>query len=213
MGLTWLTGHLSAPADLLDVGAVGGAFVAEAGSSGYRAWGIEPTPSFAVHARESLGVDVRSERLEDAALDHYSLDIVTIWHVLEHLPDPVGELTRLFRALPPGGIVAIEVPNYASAVARHQGTAWMSLEPDVHVSQFTPASMGEALRRAGFDAVEVFSIPITPYLSPVQRLAPGHVAARLKATRWLGTPRGMHPSGHELLRAIGAVPTHAERQP
>lgn len=189
--------------DLLDVGAAAGEFVAEALDAGYRARGIEPSPAVAARARELHGLDVRDGTLEQAALGDGTLDVVTMWHVLEHIPQPVEELRRITTALRPGGVVAIEVPNYGSAVARRMGSAWTSLQPDVHVSQFAPATLALALRRAGLEAEAVQTLPITPYLSARERIGPRHLAGRLKAALWLRSTRTIHPHGHELLRAIG----------
>ena len=186
---------------LLDVGAAGGAFVAEAARAGFEARGIEPVASFARLAREQLGVDVRDGRLEDAELDPPS-DVITMWHVLEHVPEPLSALARLAVGLTPGGVVAVEVPNADSAVARHMGPAWPSLEPEVHVNQFTPASLRLLLERAGLDVRDVRTTAITPFLTPGRRLSAGHLAGRLKAALWLRDPRVEHPTGHELLRAL-----------
>jgi SAM-dependent methyltransferase len=199
--LNWLR-HTAPAGDLLDVGAAGGAFVAEANRGGYRAWGIEPTPAFAEHARAVLGVDVRTGTLEDVDLQPASVDVVTMWHVLEHLPEPVVQLRRLGDALRPAGVLAIEVPNYGSEVARRQGRAWASLEPDVHVSQFTPATLRTALESSGFEPLAVATVPITPYLTPLRRWNPRHLAGRAKAAVWLRSLRTRHPHGHELLRAL-----------
>jgi SAM-dependent methyltransferase len=200
--LSWLKSF--APGGrLLDVGAAGGAFVVEAAEAGYDAWGIEPTPAFAAHARDAFGVDVRAATLEDTPLERESLDVVTMWHVLEHVPEPVAQLRRVAAALRPGGVVAIEVPNYGSAVSARMGRAWPSLEPDVHVSQFAPPTLRAALQRAELLPETVETLPITPYLTPPGRLNPRHVAARLKAAVWLRTPQTHHPRGHELLRAVG----------
>jgi SAM-dependent methyltransferase len=200
--LRWLQPAASG-GDLLDVGAAGGAFVAEANAAGYRAWGVEPTPAFARHARDALGVDVRSGTVEDVELAPGSLNVITMWHVLEHLPEPVAQLRRLGDALRPGGVVAIEVPNYGSAVAHNLGRAWASLEPDVHVSQFTPATLRHALELSGLEAHRIETVPITPYLTPIARLDPRHVAGRAKAAVWLRSAASRHPHGHELLRAVG----------
>lgn len=199
--LSWLKSFVPG-GRLLDVGAAGGAFVVEAAAAGYDAWGIEPTPAFATHARNTFGVDVRAATLEDTPLERESLDVVTMWHVLEHVPEPVEQLRRVAAALRPGGVVAIEVPNYGSAVSVRMGAAWPSLEPDVHVSQFAPATLRAALQRAELLPETVETLPITPYLTPLRRLNPRHVAARLKAAVWLRTPRALHPGGHELLRAL-----------
>lgn len=187
---------------LLDVGAAGGAFVAEAVAQGFEASGIEPVPSFARAAREQLGVDVREGAVAEADLDPGGYDVITLWHVLEHLPDPGAHLARLSGALRPGGVLALEVPNAASAVARHMGASWPSLEPQVHVNQFTPKSLGGALERTGLAVGHIGTTTISPYLRAPARLLPGHLAGRVKAAVWLRDPRGEHPTGHELLRAI-----------
>ncbi|HST39310.1 MAG TPA: class I SAM-dependent methyltransferase [Conexibacter sp.] len=191
---------------LLDVGAAGGAFVEQALARGYAAEGVEPTPEFAAFARDTLGVPVRATTVEQAGLADASLDVVTIWHVLEHVPDPVAVLELLRDALRPGGVIAIEVPNAAGHLARSQGREWASLEPDVHVNQFGPGSLTAALRRAGLDVVEVGSVTVTPYLRPAERLQPGQIVHRLRGLQRLRTPAVRHPHGHELLRAVGRRP-------
>lgn len=191
---------------LLDVGAAGGVFVEQAIARGFAAEGVEPTPSFAAFATETLGVPVRATTVEEAELADASLDIVTMWHVLEHVPDPVAVLRLLHDALRPGGLLAVEVPNAGGHLARSQGRAWPSLEPDVHVNQFAPRSLGEALRRAGLEVVAIDTITITPYVAPARRLHPGQVAHRLRGLLALRTPAVTHPRGHELLRAIARRP-------
>jgi len=200
--LDWIAAHARG-GRLLDVGAAGGAFVEQALARGFDAEGIEPTPEFAAFARTSLGVPVRATTVEQAALAEDSLDVVTMWHVLEHVPDPVAVLRLLRRALRPGGVIALEVPNAGGHLARAQAAAWPSLEPDVHVNQFGPRSLAAALERAGFAVAELGTVTITPYLPRAQRLHPGHLAHRLHGLRALRTPSSRHPHGHELLRAIG----------
>ena len=200
----WLGRRHARSGRLLDVGAAGGAFVLEAGRAGFAAWGVEPTPVFAARARDRLGLDVRTGALEDLSLEPGSLDVVTMWHVLEHVPEPASALALIHAALRPGGTLAVEVPNFGSAVSRHMGVDWTSLQPDVHVNQFTAASLRALVERAGFAPAEVSTVPITPYLPLRGRLDPRHIAARAKATLWLRTPRGVHPHGHDLLR-VAAV--------
>lgn len=187
---------------LLDVGAAGGAFVAEAQTRGYRARGIEPVPSFAAAGREQLGVDVQTTSIEGADLEEESYDIITMWHVLEHVPEPLGQLRRIGAALRPAGILAVEVPNAGSAVALRMGAAWPSLEPNVHVNQFAPETLRLLIERAGLEALDVSTTAITPYLRWPDRLGARHVAGRAKAAVWLKDPRARHPRGHELLRAV-----------
>jgi 2-polyprenyl-3-methyl-5-hydroxy-6-metoxy-1,4-benzoquinol methylase len=187
---------------LLDVGAAGGAFVAEAAVRGFEATGIEPVPSFARAAREELGLEVREEGLEDLEISRDAYDAITLWHVLEHVPEPLGQVERLVGALGHGGTLAVEVPNAGGAVAAHMGPGWPSLEPAVHVNQFTPTSLRGLFERAGLEICDLRTTTITPYLTLQARFAPGHLAGRLKAAVWLRDVRGEHSTGHELLRAI-----------
>lgn len=187
---------------LIDIGAAGGAFVAEARLAGFEACGIEPVPSFARAAREQLGVDVRDGGIEEADLATGGYEVATLWHVLEHLRNPVDRLRDLADALSVAGTLAIEVPNAASAVATRLGASWVSLEPNVHVNQFTPQSLRTALERAGFEALDLRTTAITPYLTTRARIDPRHLAGRAKATVWLRDPRREHPWGHELLRSV-----------
>jgi SAM-dependent methyltransferase len=201
--LAFVAEHAGAPGgDLLDVGAAGGNFTAAAARAGYRARGVEPVPAFAAFARDTTGADVSDGTLEDLDLPPGSLDVVTMWHVLEHIPRPVGELRRIRAALRSGGLLTIEVPNAGGVAARSDGKAWGSLEPDVHVNQFAPATLRLALEQAGFRVGLIDTVPVTPYLPATGRRSPAHVSSRLKVALLGRAPRAHHPSAHELLRAI-----------
>src|SRR5262249_25314252 len=77
---------------LLEVGAAGGAFVAEAAARGFEASGLEPVPSFARAARKLLGLDVREGGLQESELGDGAYEVITLWHVLEHLPVPLAQI-------------------------------------------------------------------------------------------------------------------------
>jgi 2-polyprenyl-3-methyl-5-hydroxy-6-metoxy-1,4-benzoquinol methylase len=200
--LVWLRDHVSGER-LLDVGAAGGAFVLAAKRAGFDAWGIEPTPGFARYARETLGLDVRDGRIEEIALDPASLDVVTLWHVLEHVPEPLSKLEQLRTALRPHGHLVVEVPNMASVMARTMGTEWTHLDPDVHASHFTPRTLRHLLERAGFHVRYAETIGHSTYLTPRERLAPRHFAHRLRLAIH-GAWRTAHPDRHEFLRVVAS---------
>ena len=69
---------------------------------------------------------MREGTIEDAELDAESCEVITLWHVLEHLREPVAHLHRLARVLSDGGVLAVEVPNAGSAVAERLGASWPS---------------------------------------------------------------------------------------
>jgi 2-polyprenyl-3-methyl-5-hydroxy-6-metoxy-1,4-benzoquinol methylase len=187
---------------LLDIGAAGGAFVKVAGEAGFRAMGVEPTPAFAEFARTQLHVDVRTGILNDADLGSEPFDVMTMWHVLEHIPNPLAELCTMHSRLAANGIVALEVPNIDSVIARKLGPSWSGLQPHVHVNQFTPTAIERLLVAAGFSDIRITTVSHGVYLTPLARMtSPGYLAHRIQLLR-----RGAHgisaPQGHEYLRAL-----------
>ncbi len=204
--LDWIGPRLPAGGAVLDVGAGRGAFVEQAAARGLRAWGIEAAPAFARYATEVLAVDVRSGLVQEHGLPEASLDAITMWHVLEHLPRPADVLRALRAALRPGGLLCVEVPNADSVVARVLGADWPGLRPEVHVGQFTPGALGRLLARAGFAVGEVVTVPSDVYCTRLERLAPRRLLYRAQFGR-TSRPGSGNPAGaHDLLRAVAARP-------
>ena len=137
------------PGRLLDAGAGRGRFVAAARLAGYQASGIEPSARGA-DAAAALGVPVRRASIEEAVVDASSLDVVTLWHVLEHLDEPGGALGRVRSWLRPGGGLVVGVPNLESLQARIAGDRWYHLDVPRHRVHFTPAGLHQLLRAHGF---------------------------------------------------------------
>jgi SAM-dependent methyltransferase len=147
----WLraSGRGGSTARLLDVGCGTGLFLHLAQASGMQGQGIELSASAVRYARTRYGLDVHEGTLESADLPTDAFDVVVMWHVLEHLPDPVASLQRVTRLLAPGGLLLIAVPNFASVEARVFGRRWYSLDAPRHLYQFTPESLRAVLAIAG----------------------------------------------------------------
>lgn len=84
-----------------------------------------------------------------------SCDVMTLWHVLEHLRDPVGALRSLRAYARPEGRVIIEVPNLASLSARLQGEHWGGYHTPRHMSAFTPETLTHVLSLAGWRNIRI----------------------------------------------------------
>ena len=138
------------PARLLDAGAGRGRFVAAALEAGYEASGVEPSPR-AGHT----GAPVLPVSIEDAPIDPGSIDVVTLWHVLEHLDDPSTALERIGSWLRPGGGLLVGVPNLASLQARLGGPGWYHLDVPRHRVHFTPAGLSMLLESHRFRVIAV----------------------------------------------------------
>ncbi len=173
------------PARLLDVGAGRGRFVAAARRAGYEATGIEPSPRGVEAARSVYGVELQQAGVEDARVG--SVDVVTAWHVLEHLDDPGAALDAIAPSLKPGGALVVGVPNLASLQARLAGRRWFHLDLDRHRVHFTPAGLDALLRRHGFEPVRTKHVlvehnPGGLWLSLVPTRTPAYAFQFLRGT-------------------------------
>lgn len=149
---------------LLDVGAATGHFVGMAKAAGWDARGIDVSEAGAAAAKaKGLRVDATTLDAFDAAPE--SFEALTMWDVIEHLPDPFGALDRCHRLLQPGGVLAIITPDGGSLWARLLGKRWHSLIPPEHIFIFGRSALRLALEKAGFDVVEAQN-PVKSFTLP-----------------------------------------------
>lgn len=151
---------------LLDVGSGTGEVLLAAGERGWRAHGVEPEHTAAEMARRR-GLTVAVAGLEESDLPERSFDVVSAFHVLEHIPDSRAFLRTMARWARPGGFVAVEVPNFASLQRRRLGDGWTGLRPHEHLVHFTPGTLRQTFVAAGIDPVLARS---PAYVGPPQTL-------------------------------------------
>jgi SAM-dependent methyltransferase len=134
---------------LLDVGCGDGLLVSEARRAGLDACGVDypGTPRWP----ECDPAWKRSADLEAFDEPAAAWDVVSFFHVVEHLRDPVSTLRRVRQWLRPGGVLVVQVPNAASIQAGLFGTRWYGLDVPRHLLHFDPATLSRLLATAGFD--------------------------------------------------------------
>ncbi len=157
----------------------------------YRVCGYEPEPNAARWARERLGLDVftgdLSAFLASGRIAEGSVDLLTLWHVLEHVPAPKLELQRISSLLSPDGCLLLGVPNIASFDARLYGAAWAPLDAPRHLWHFTPATMVKLAGRAGFHLRRRGLMPLDPFYNSL--LSEQLSSVMDPGKRWLGIAR------------------------
>ena len=137
------------PGRLLDIGCAAGFFVREAREQGWDAAGIEPSRWLVSWGRKNLGEKLYQGTLRQGSFQDHQFDVLTMWDVLEHVPDPMAELQECSRILRPGGILVINYPDFGSFLARLAGSRWWFLLSN-HLYYFTPITMRKYLEKAGF---------------------------------------------------------------
>jgi SAM-dependent methyltransferase len=142
---------------LLDVGCGSGEVLRAALGRGWEVAGAEPVEESAAIARER-GLDVRTALLQDAGFPEQSWDVVSAFHVLEHMPDGAGFLRTISRWVRPGGLVVIEVPNWTSVDRERHGPSWSALRPLEHIGHYSPDTLERTFRGAGLEPVAVRSM-------------------------------------------------------
>ncbi len=143
------------PGRLLDVGCATGIFLKAARERGWETWGVEINPVMAEYGRKKYGINIYCGELHQANFPQRFFDVVTCWHVLEHLPHPRETLEEINRVLKSGGLLAIETPNLESPWAKWKGASWTYFTPPEHLYYFSTSTLCRLVRETGFKVREV----------------------------------------------------------
>jgi len=148
---------------VLDVGCGTGEFLKTMKAGGWETAGVEPSEE-----RNKLSTEenkIYSAELTEIKFPGGGFDAVTLWQVLEHLPDPVKYLAEIRRLLKDDGILVLSVPNINSLQARFGGALWFHLDLPRHRWQFAPGTILKMLEKNGFCAAKTkhFSLEYNPF--------------------------------------------------
>lgn len=139
----------------LDVGCAYGFWLDFLGPEWTRT-GVEPCAEAVAYAREQLRLTVGAGGLEaPEAAAGAPYDLITLWDVLDHLRDPVGELRRLHALLAGGGLLVLNLGDLDALFARLMGDRWYILIPPTHLFYFTRRGITALLEREGFTVEQV----------------------------------------------------------
>lgn len=152
---------------ILDVGCAAGFFLDVMRRRGHAVTGVEVSHGILRTARELFDLpDLHSGRLSDAPLAAGSYDLVTLWDVIEHLPDPLSELAIVHRLLREDGVLVLQTQDLSSRFARLLGRRWHHFKQAEHLYHFDPATVRALLSRAGFQVLHVTRKAAGKHVSP-----------------------------------------------
>jgi SAM-dependent methyltransferase len=135
---------------LLDFGCGSGVFLDRMAKQGWHVLGLDSSPATVEFVRTQLGLPAVVGTLPHPDLAPGSFDVVTMWHSLEHVHQPLEVLRQAFRLLVPGGKLFVAVPNIGGWAFRWFGRDWFGLDLPRHLTHFDPGTLTAMLERAGF---------------------------------------------------------------
>ena len=147
---------------LLDIGCGTGDFLETALNANWHITGIEPNQ----HAREIANSKTKNSVFETAALgklEPNSFDVITLWHVLEHLPN-LEMHTALFKSLlKPNGTLIIAVPNFKSYDAQHYKNFWAAYDVPRHLWHFSKTAIEKFFKNENMKLVKTLPMHFDAY--------------------------------------------------
>ncbi|MDO8443237.1 MAG: class I SAM-dependent methyltransferase [bacterium] len=136
---------------LLDVGCGNGTFMMSMRKRGWQAFGTEIAPTG--HMRGCAGEFIKLGDFKKSDFSKNSFDVITMWHSLEHVEDPLGYLIEARRVLKDNGALVAEIPNFRSLQARIFRENWFHLDVPRHLFHFSPKSIGILFQKAGLENI------------------------------------------------------------
>ena len=127
----------SSKGKILDIGAGVGDFLSVCKNDGWQTVGIEPSEK-AKNIVKSKGVSFVEQLSE---LENHSFDVITMWHVLEHVPNLEEQISELKRLIKPNGTIIIAVPNFNSFDANYYGKYWAAFDVPIHLWHFSKTAI------------------------------------------------------------------------
>lgn len=151
---------------ILDVGCGTAEITHIMNSNGFDAIGIDFSSEAAQYAREVYHVHVDTGNFLNFSYEKKSFDCITLFGVLEHMPEPLRVLERCQQLLRSKGVLIVQIPNIESLQFGLFKKRWSGLNPPVHLYQFSPSSLGRMLNEVGLTPVRVyhFSLRDSPSL-------------------------------------------------
>ena len=147
---------------ILDVGTGTGFFMNEMKTQGWQVTGTEKNNQAREFSKTEFGIDIYSTE-ELFLLNQESFDIITLWHVLEHIHRIEDNFTAFHKLLKPEGKLIIAVPNHSSFDAQHYREYWAAYDVPRHIWHFAPNQLKQMGNKYGFTLKGMHPMPFDSF--------------------------------------------------
>lgn len=146
--------------NILDIGCGTGEFLREMKAQGWNTYGVEPSPTARESAEEKTGTKIYQHLTE---VKERNISTITLWHVLEHLPDPNQTLQTIHGLLKESGTIFIAVPNLRSFDAQYYKSFWAGYDVPRHLWHFNKENMKMLIEKNGFRLTKIIPMRLDSF--------------------------------------------------
>jgi len=153
--------HINLEVRVLDYGCGTGDFLAYCQSQGNMiAYGYDPSETALKQLRSKYDFSIL-QNMSD--ISKQSFDLITLWHVIEHIPQPQNVLADLIQSINPGGILILAMPNHSSLDAKFYKEDWAAYDVPRHLHHFSPKLIVSTLTSLGLELKQEALLPFDPF--------------------------------------------------
>lgn len=139
---------------LLDIGCGVGDFLHTAEMHGWKCTGVEPSEDAKAIAQKRMQGEIfSSEELEN--MPDGCFDLITMWHVLEHVDDLKWQVEQLRRLVKPDGRIVIALPNYKSYDGQYYKELWAAYDVPRHLNHFNKTTLAKIFKTSGLELIKM----------------------------------------------------------
>ncbi len=154
--------------NLLDIGCGTGDFLITAKKNNWSITGIEPSTTaknlfYKKLENSKFSKKVLKSDITELLQDQNKFDVITMWHVLEHVPNLENYIIQLKTLLKPNGVLVVAVPNYKSYDATYYGKYWAAYDVPRHLWHFSKTSISKLFEKVNLNVVKIVPMKFDAY--------------------------------------------------
>ena len=185
---------------LLDIGCGVGDFLVQIQNQGWGVQGVEPSEDAKKIAETRLGFCPQAPT-DYALFEDSSFDVITMWHVLEHVDDLHFQTSEIVRLLKPGGRLILALPNFQSFDCQYYKDKWAAWDVPRHLNHFAPDTLRNIMTSLGFQVIDTQRLIWDAYyISYMSERFLGHSLPLVRGawiglrSNWMARKTGMYSS-------------------